>query len=197
MKYLIASLILCLGLVLPIKAQVIILGPERPAPAVEDYERVLDYFKTAAKESTDVKAWKGRELIHNFDKTKIEFDKLSNFDQHMYCMSRGFRINVMEMPDCFEVWSNELKKFDNPKYVPKKRDKIEDAKQNPAAKADVEKYLKQLTELRKSSAVKYEKFVEKVFNDFKDEIPEKERGLYLKELRDFNDENKLIERKKK
>ncbi len=196
MRYLIASLILCLGLVLPARAQVIIqLGGERPAPTIGDYEKVLSYYKTASKEAVDLKAWKGRTLIHRRNKDKVEFDKLSNFDKHMYLLSNGYRVNDM-MTNIHHFWIMELKRFDDPKYTPKKLEKIEDAKQEPAAKADVEKYLKQLTDLRKASAVRYEKFVEKVCNDFKDEIPEKERELYLKEVRDFNDENNLIERKK-
>lgn len=94
------------------------------------------------------------------------------------------------------AWEQELKKFDNPAHKLVPRPKIDNQKQNPAVKADVERYHKELLTLRKEYAVSYEKFVEKFLKDFEKDIDKKEAKMTLDKVRAFHDKQKLIERKK-
>ncbi len=164
------------------------------APTLEDYEVVLKHFKTVSKKIVDPVAWKGTEMVNRNTKETVLFEKLSKFEQNMFCVGYGQKL-ALEMKKFDGLWTEELKKFDNPKYEPKKGEKST-GKDAPALKKDIEGYLKELTTVRKEAAVSYEKYVNKVFDEFKEEIPAKERELHLKQIREFNDENKLIERKK-
>lgn len=164
------------------------------APTLDDYESVLKHYKIVSKKITDPAAWKGTEMVNKNTKDVVLFEKLSKFEQAMFLVGSGQKLAV-EMKSFDGHWQAELKKFDNPKYEPKKGEKST-GKDAPALKKDVEGYLKELTTIRKDTAVAYEKYVNKVFEEFKEEIPAKERELHLKQIREFNDENKLIERKK-
>lgn len=71
---------------------------------------------------------------------------------------------------------------------------IEQSDQETARKDDIEKYVKELHQIRKKTAVKYENLLEKVFKDFPSDFTEKEKTFMKKTIKDYNDKNKLIQR---
>jgi len=63
-------------------------------------------------------------------------------------------------------------------------------------KTDIEESLAKLVQLRKDHAAKFEKLAEDTLKKHAKQIPEKDAKLYLQQIREFHDRNKLIERKK-
>ena len=61
-------------------------------------------------------------------------------------------------------------------------------------KEDVELYVKELLEIRKEYAKKYEDYLTKWNREFSKELDEKERLFLLNGVKKIHDEEKLIER---
>lgn len=169
--------------------------PERASPTPEDYEAAISAFKDMTKKSLDLKAWKDRKVTNTDTKEEKKFGELPALEQHVILLDMADRVSH-NMASLQAAWEQELKKFDNPAHKLVPRPKIDNQKQNPAVKADVESYHKELLTLRKEYAVSYEKFVEKFLKDFEKDIDKKEAKMTLDEVRAFHDKQKLIERKK-
>lgn len=155
------------------------------SPTNKDYENVLNHYKKIADNSLDVKSWQETKMVNSVTKEKKLFKELDEIDQYMFCLSKVTNTANILL-EYSEIWNNELKKFNDPNYV---------VAVKSSQKNDVEGYIKELLDLRKDYAVKSEKFVEDTMDKFRDIIPLKERELFIKEIRDFNDEHKLVERK--
>lgn len=190
MQYLLFALLpLCAALappVLPPPPTVI-----ESAPTVEDYKSALDTFKKKTKDVFDFAALKDLELTNKDTKETIKFDKLPDFDKHVFCLMTAERV-TNELAVLTKFWDEEIAKFADPLYIPVPP---VDPKQKAARLEDVEKYHKQLQDVRKAFAVKYEAFAVKTMTQFKNEVPQKEWDAYLKKMRDTHDKSKLIERK--
>jgi len=169
--------------------------PETPSPTPEDYEQAISAFKKATEKSLKVEAWKDQKVVNSETKEEKKFGELPALEQHVMLLDMADNLSH-RMLALQQVWDKELVKFANPAHKLVPRPKIENQKQNPAVKADVETYHKELLTLRKNYAVTYEKFVEKFVKDFKKDIDEKEAKMTLDEVRSFHDKCKLIERKK-
>lgn len=167
----------------------------KPSPTIGDYEKTITFYKKTTTEVFDLKTWKGVELTNKTTKEKTSFDKLSDFDKHIFCASIGKRL-MTEMGLLNNFWKEEVEKIKDPNYKAVPLEKVEKPEQKAAEIKDIEKFQKDLLELRQSFAQEFEKYLIKVFTDFKDDIPEKERELHLKQVQEYHDKEKLIERKK-
>ena len=169
--------------------------PDTPSPTPEDYEQAISAFKKITEKSFKLEAWKDQKVVHNETKDEKKFSELLPLEQHVLLLDLAdncsHRLLALQ-----QAWDLELKKFANPMHKLVPRAKIDNQKQNPAVKADVEAYHKELLTLRKNYAVSYEKFVEKFVKDFKKDLDEKEAKMTLDDVRSFHDKCKLIERKK-
>jgi hypothetical protein len=164
------------------------------SPTLADYENALNKYKKATKEAFDFATWKEVELTNKKTKEKITFEKLSTLEKHVFCVSVGNRL-MTEMGLLSGFWNAEADKFKDPNHKLIPLEKVEKPEQKAAELKDVEKYQKQLQELRQSFATNFETYLTKFFKAFKDDIPEKEREFYLKQIREYHDKEKLIERK--
>lgn len=175
----------------------IVIPPDdsRPAPTLEDYETALDHYKALAKKSFDVEAWKNMELKNKKTGEVLKFQDLEAFDQHVFFLLHADRLSK-SLTALNGFWVKELEKFDDPAYAPIARENVENDKQKPALKEDVAKYMGELDKLRKDFAVQYEKFADNMFQRFKTEMTPAEREFYTKQIKDFHDRHKLVEREK-
>lgn len=164
------------------------------SPTLEDYEKALDIFTKKVKVAFDLDHWKNVELVNKKTSKKIKFSEFSEIDKHIFLLLEADRW-TKETTILAKFWTEEVEKFNDPLHQLVPLGKIENPKQKAATQKDVEKYQKQLLDLRKSFALKYEAQVELVMKKFKDDIPQKERDDFLKKVREFHDKEKLIERK--
>ena len=181
-------------------------------PTLGDYEKVLKYFTTWSDNLSNPEHWKKVTFTNRKTKEVRKFTDLSDYEKHIfYFMSAEKLSNEMKRMSGF--WEDELKKFKAPKEKPKDKDdededqtkadkkepKKEEKKDDPlakeATKADVEKYCKQLLDIRKKTAVRYEALADKLFTTFKEKFTKEEIEQTMKQIRDFHDKEKLIERK--
>jgi len=168
---------------------------ESPSATPEDFELAISVMKKTAEKSLKVEAWNDQKVVNSETKEEKKFGDLSGLEQRVMLLDMAFHFS-QKTAMLQAAWDKELKKFDNPAYKAVPRAKIENQKQNPAVKGDVEIYHKQLLTLRKEYAVSFEKYVEKFVKDYSKEIDEKEAKLTLDQIRTFHDKQKLVERKK-
>ena len=153
---------------------------------LSDYKNELKTFSGAVKGLDSLDFFKKSFTFKNnkTGETK-KFEEFGKFDQDM------LRLTFMErIVRVLEVTENSLSGS-------VKTAEEGTAKDNEVPKKDdLQKMIKEVQELRKTAAVKWEAHAEKVFKDWvPKEIPEKDRDVYLKRMKDYNDKNKLIERK--
>lgn len=188
MKYLLCFLlaVFCQS----VNAQIIIFTPEPtlPPPLLGDYEKTLDHFKKI-EAATFTGGYKDLKLIVRATKVEKKLSDLSPQEQSVFILELADKQTKL-MSILQKSWNRELKKFDNPNYKPKA-----EGEDKPALKVDVEKYNKQLLELRKKYAIAYEAFAEKTLKEF-DKLDKKESDFTLNQIRSLHNEEKLIERKK-
>jgi len=90
----------------------------------------------------------------------------------------------LDMDETTKAWTESLE--DLP-------DEADD--ENKVDKTQVKKFIDDLMVVRKSTAEKYEKFVDGFFDEFKEKFTEEEIGLYKAKMKEWHDARKLIERK--
>jgi hypothetical protein len=174
-------------------------GPKLPTPkpvdakpTVADYKNVyLKYAKWHNNLAND----KFYDSMYQFKDKKTGVVKkladLPEFDKQLfYAMQVELLSKTMEQLQ--EKWTANMKSL--PSVTDS--DIEEDNNLREAKKEDVEAILLQLNVLQKKVAEKQEAMVEKLFKDHAKEFTDEERDLYIKNMRERNDRNKLIERNK-
>jgi hypothetical protein len=189
----------CLMIVAPLQAQPIVIpgigqfelphGPT-PSPTPEDYEKALKIFNRIASKTFQNETWKDVKFVNKTSKKEKKFSELSTIEQNILILDFAEK-QTKSMLSLQMAWDDELKKFADPDFKPVPRPKIENQKQYPALKADVEIYHKELLDLRKKYAKEYEDYANKALKD----LDEKERTLLINDIKKFHDTHKLIERK--
>jgi len=117
------------------------------------------------------------------DKTNnkiIQFSNMPDLDKTVFYILEGEKISL------------ELKKIEGAW-----RTIMVNVLKTPNKDIDIktlESYIVKLRELRKNHAKEYEAFVEKALKDNSDKIPEEERNFLLKNIKKWNDKEKLIDR---
>jgi len=127
-------------------------------------------------------------------KKVTKFTELSEMEKNLYYVYNAEQLST-RMSMFYFKWSFELAKI---KYE-EKQGKTRPATKNGnkiATKKDIEDHLARLDTLRKKHAVEFEKLIAKVFEKYKNEIPEKDRKTYSERIRKWHDSQKLIVRKK-
>lgn len=110
----------------------------------------------------------------------IQFSSLPDFDKTVFYILEGEKISL-EVKKIEGAWVNIMA---NVLKAPVKGIDIK----------ALESYIVKLRELRKNHAEKYENFVEKSLNANSSKIPEEERNFLLKNIKKWNDKEKLIDR---
>jgi len=185
--------------------------PKAKVPTPADYEKVLKYFSEWSDNLTNPDHWKDVTFTNKKTKKLRKFSDLSEYEKQIYYFMSAEKLsNELKRMDGY--WQAELKKFeekDEKEAKPDKEEKKEEAKPDkeekkeadpkklPATKAQVEQYYKDLGIIRKKTAVKFEALAEKLFKDYKEKFTEEERDQIMRQIREFHDKDKLIERAKK
>jgi hypothetical protein len=145
-----------------------------PSPTPEDYETALGYFEKYGPDKVfKLDTWKDVTLTHRSSKKEKKFSELSDLEQHVFVLIVAQRFS-RESAALQGAWEKEAKKFDNSKHVIVLRDKIDNEKQKPAVKKEVQNYQKKLLDLRKKYAAAYEKFAENVADKYKEDLGSQE-----------------------
>ena len=183
--------------------------PPVTRPTVGDYEKVLKRFGDWSDNLSNPEYWKGTKLKNKKTGDIVLFENLPDFDKRVFYVisAENLSTKMKEMQGMWEKELEEIKKNPPPKDKEKKPDKqnwternkksAEERRTNKiASQIEVEGFLKNLLELRKKTAVRYEAMMEKLFEDFKDKFSEEERKHNLKVIREWHDKENLILRKK-
>ena len=141
-------------------------------PVEEDFLKAIRRFEEWNKNLDNPDFYYKRVTFRNRAGKVIKFKDLSEFEKSIFYITQGNKL------------TNTLAKLE---FLWK----IESAR---LPDINVKKYLGELTDLRKDTAVKYEDVIEGIFKKFPKEIPEQERDLFLKEIRELHDKHNLVKR---
>ena len=158
--------------------------PELNQPELNQFEKSLDNtYKNYIARSNNFsnpeffRKLKFRDKINN---KIIEFHTLPDLDKTIFYILEGEKISL-EAKNIEGAWRNIMV---NVLKTPGKGIDID----------SLESYIIKLRELRKNHAKEYENFVEKALNANSSKIPEEEINFLLKNIKKWNDKEKLIDR---
>ncbi len=166
---------------------------EQPSPTVEEYEKNLTKMQNMAQNFTDFNSWKEISFKHKVTGKIVKWKDLSDYEKTMFCLFMAERSTTyFAKMDLY--WQNELNEFNKPNHKLISMPNPKNEKQKPASKEDVEKFIQDLTLIRKKFAKEHEQFMENSIKNYEKEIPEKEREKMLNSLREYHDSHQLIKR---
>lgn len=159
---------------------------EDDLPVKPDYEHALKRYTEWEKKFNDADYWKNVTLTRVSDKKEFKIKDLPDYDRQSFYLSNLQRL-TFELTKLDGFWQNELKKYT---LVPPTHE-------GAPTLDELKGYIEDLTKLRKKTATTLENYAEKFTKDYADKLTKDEVKELLKKIKDFHDENKLIERKKK
>jgi hypothetical protein len=111
-----------------------------------------------------------------------KFTELTDFEKDQFYLVQGFKL-TKELHGLALAWKNELVW----------QGKLE--KQVGATPEEIVAFMTKLLALRKAMAVDFEKLIDDTFEKHKDKLSKKEHSYIKKQIINFHDKNKLVERK--
>jgi hypothetical protein len=154
-------------------------------PTKKEYERALKHYGEWKEKFNNEDFWKNVTLTRVSDKKEFKIKDLDDFDKQGFFLNNLRRCSF-EMKRLDGFWQEEVKQYTKTPPTQKDVPTVDELK----------KYIGDLTKLRKETAVVLEDFAGKFVKQFPDKITKEEGEQLLKSIRDYHDENKLIERKK-
>lgn len=154
-------------------------------PTKGEYERTLKHYGEWSAKFNDADYWKAVKLTRVSDKKEFKVKDLEEFDRQGFFLNNLRRCGY-EMTRLEGFWADELKQ-----YTAKPP-----TQEGVPTTDELKGYIKKLTTLRKETAVSLEKYAEKFVKDNAAKVTKDEGDLLLKQIREYHDEHKLIERKK-
>lgn len=133
--------------------------------------------------STD-KYYDNQEFTNKTTNEKKKFTDFSEMERAFLKVFHGQTL-AMDLGDVQDKWKEELK---NAEETP------DDAEE--ASKKDIEEFSAKLFELRQKNAVKLEGMLEGLFKKYSDKFTDEEKEFFMKNVKSYNDKNKLIKRDK-
>lgn len=165
---------------------------EEKKPIIADYEATMKHFKELTAGYASEETYK-EVIFKTKDGKEKPFKELTDFEKHAFYLLQAQNIS-RHLQFLEQAWTEEFEKLSK-EPEPKKEVGAKESEQIATAK-DVKKYLGELLKMRKSHAAHYEQFTYKVFEKFKDDIPEESRKAYIKRMKEWHDTYKLIDRPK-
>jgi len=187
-------------------------------PTIKEYMQVLVGFSNMVQKFDQEELYKDVVFENKETKEKIKFQDLSKLQKFVFMFGQGEKITT-SMTALDEAWNRELRKLKNRppepepptepeppsdedlnidpspvKEDPKEEKKKEPTENDAATVANVERFIEDLTVLRKKMAVKYEKFMNSNFTEFKDKLPKHDVMRIKKSVREYHDKHNLIKR---
>jgi len=178
---------------------------------IGDYEEAIKYFELWIENVSKKDYYKDTSLVHKETKKETKFTDLTKLEKHVIYLWQAEKLTNL-LIDMEKKWKHELfllkiqeaakqkteeeiaRRHRRPEPEPEPEPESDESK--VATTENVEKYLKKLKDLRKKHAVRFEALAEKIFTDFKDKFPKKDSDNFLRRLRKWHDDQKLIDRKK-
>lgn len=164
---------------------------EMNTPKIAEYEAVLKGFKNWTGNFNQLEFYKEFEMKEGETK-QTRFDKLPKLDQNLFFVWSGQNCGN-QMTTVFMKWSHDVVQLERIEKVSPPNETNKEC----ATAAKVKEFVKQLSELRKKHAVGFEGTTVTIFKTHAGDIPQKDRELYLKQIREFHDHYKLIDRSEK
>jgi hypothetical protein len=115
-----------------------------------------------------------------------KFSDLTDFEKDQFYLVQGFKL-TRELHDLSLAWKNEIMWIQS--------GRIGELPETAATVEEITAFQVKLLTLRKTVAVDFEKLLDSVFEKHKNKISKKERDYIKKQIVNFHDKNKLIERK--
>lgn len=140
-------------------------------------EKIIDQY------STD-KYFESQEFTNKKTGEKKKFSDFSEMERNFLKIFHGQTLSV-DLGDVQDKWKEELKSAEE---APDSEDE--------ANKKDIEDFSKKLFELRQKNAVKLEGMLEDLFKKYADKFTAEEKEFFTKNIKSYNDKNKLIKRDK-
>ncbi len=167
-------------------------GSDKAAPkhTVADYEKVLKSFNEWSDNLSNPEWWKDVRLTNSKTKEVVKFSELSEYRKYIFYFMSAEKLS-QQLKQMNGHWQDEIKNFS----VAAKDPKIVDPKLLPPTKEQIIVFCKKLLDVRKATAIRFEALADKVFKKYKDKFTPEEIATITKHIRDFNDKEKLIDRK--
>lgn len=146
-----------------------------------DYKTELEQIKEAVQTFDSEKAYESFNFKNKKTNEVKKIGELSEVDKVVFYFFQGDRLTT-SLEETEKKWKASFDKLD----AAKEKDKAE----------EVKKSLDELKELRKLLATRLEAFTESLFKKFPDAFTAEEKEYINKQMREYHDKNKLIERKK-
>lgn len=164
------------------------LTPKLPKLVAKDqYEKTLKSYVNWSNNLSNPKFYE--QYKWTIKEGEKKFPDLTDFEKDQVYLIQGFRLE-RELFSLKLAWDNEIAWLKSGRINP------ESIPENAATVEEIEGFQKQLLELRKETAVKFEKLMGELFEKHKDKIPLKEREYVSSQIKKWHDKYNLIERKK-
>lgn len=165
----------------PVKPKVVV---EKTAdlPTKPEYDKALKHYTDWKTKFNDIDYWKDVTLTRVSDKKEFKLKDLSDYEKSSFYLS-SLRRCGFEMTRLNGFWEGEVKTPPTP------------TQEGVPTVEDLKKYIGQLTKLRKETAVSLEEYATKFVKDNSTKVTKEEGEQLLKAIKDYHDEQKLIERK--
>jgi hypothetical protein len=154
------------------------------AKSKKDFEHALSGIEVITKSFDTEEFYESIEFTNKKTKEKKKFSDFTPLQKSVFVVMQMDVIN-RSLGELYNKWMEELKKA---------KDKPDDPEE--ASKKDIRSYLARLLSHRKNGASKLESKMEQMFKKYPDDFTEEEQKHMLNMIREYNDKNKLIERKK-
>jgi len=146
---------------------------------LKDYKSTYDTYNMWSERFDDEELYKDLELVEKLSEEKKKFSELSSFEKDIFYLLQA---------DVISTHLLQLKIHWNEEHTTRVT-----AKTSPTEK-EISIYINKLERLRTTHAVRYEKKIEDVFEKHKNNLTEEEKKVYLKNVREWHDSEKLIKR---
>lgn len=150
----------------------------------EKYEETLKNYTSWHKNLSTPEFYK--KFKWEIDKEDKNFSDLTDFEKNQFYLVQGLKL-TRELHILSLAWQNELNWL--------KSGRIGNLTEDSATAEDVAAFQARLLVLRKALAPDLEKLMDDIFEKHKEEISKKERDFLKKQVVNFHNTNKLIERK--
>jgi hypothetical protein len=154
------------------------------AKSKKDFDHALNGVEVITKSFDTDKFYETIEFTNKKTNEKKKFSDFTPLQRSVFIVMQMDVIN-RSLGELYGKWEEELKK-------------AKDKPDNPeeASKREIRIYLAKLLSCRKTAASKLETKMEDMFKKYPDDFTEEEQKHMLNMVHEYNDKNKLVERKK-
>ena len=159
-------------------------------PAANEYTEVLKRMEGWCERFDKLESYKDTVISQGEEKKK--FTELTPFEKNMFVIFSG-QTCANQMMQLYNVWDVERQQLMRLEVL-RQGGQAAAARQGEVTSQQLADNLASLRKLQKGHAKRFETAIERIFEEFKEEIPEKDAKLYIQNVRKFHDRYDLIER---